>query len=371
MLRIINQIQSNFQYVPLKQVNIDATISSFAADVTITQIFRNDTILPIEAIYCFPIEEQAAIYNFTARIDHREIIAQLKEKENIYSESIDHSCSNNLGTYFLEQDEKSQDNFIINVGALPPSKECTIIISYVTELDLIQESIIRFVIPATIAPRYSPQRKGLAESLRTKSKYVQSNPYEIHFHCRIEKLKGSKQEPYIARLTSPSHHVDIDLSHQDIYLVTFDQNKTYLDRDILIDIKLSDKRANTFVIFESNAAMAAVTPFEEDCYLNLDHNQTNEFIFILDCSSSMRNENKIGLAREAMLFFLRNLPQNCYFNIIKFGTRYTCLFNESIVFYNNVNVHIAEKFISQIRADLGGTEILAPLQWLERHPSTN
>ncbi|CAF3697567.1 unnamed protein product [Adineta steineri] len=366
MLKIVNQIKSTSEYVPLKQVNIESTIRSFAADVTITQIFRNDENTSIVAVYCFPIEEQAAIYNFTARIDNREIIAQLREKNHDTQINSNNNFYQKHDTYLLEQDEKSQDNFIINVGALPPSKECVIIISYVTELDLIQGSIIRFVIPATIAPRYSPQKKGSLSRLNTK--YIQSTPYIIQFRCRIEKIYGPNQEQYIARLNSPSHLVDIDLSMDDAYMITFAQKHTYLDRDILLDIKLSDKRANTFIVLEPNAAMAAVTPFEEDCYLTLDSKQTNEFIFILDCSKSMKNENKIGFAREAMLLFLKNLPNNCYFNIIKFGTKYDCLFNESTAFYNSINVRIAEKFISQIRADLGGTEILAPLQWLERHP---
>jgi hypothetical protein len=43
--------------MPLKQVNVNATIHSFAADVTITQLFRNDETKPMEAVYCFPIEE--------------------------------------------------------------------------------------------------------------------------------------------------------------------------------------------------------------------------------------------------------------------------------------------------------------------------
>ncbi|CAF3453960.1 unnamed protein product [Rotaria sp. Silwood1] len=373
MLRISSEIKSPFEYVPLKQINIEATIRSFAADVTITQIFRNDEYTSIEAVYCFPIEEQAAIYSFTARIDNREIIAQLKEKKEVqfeYNNTLiqQQQQRQQYSTYLLEQDEKSQDTFIINVGKLPPSKECIITISYVTELDLIQDSIIRFVIPTTIAPRYDSQKKRISSPMNIKSKYVQSIPYIIEFRCRIEKIYGPNEQQYIARLNSPSHHVDIDLSVHDAYIVTFAQKNTYLDRDILLNIKLSDKRANTFIVVESNAAMAAVTPFEEDCYLTLNNKQTNEFIFILDCSGSMRNENKIGLAREAMLFFIKNLPINCYFNIIKFGAKYSCLFNESTAFYNNVNIRIAEKFISQIRADFGGTEILAPLQWLERHP---
>ncbi|CAF2911440.1 unnamed protein product [Rotaria sp. Silwood2] len=336
----------------------------------VLEIFETTSspIIIMSTVYCFPIEEQAAIYSFTARIDNREIIAQLKEKKEAQAENINALKQQQYGTYLLEQDEKSQDTFIINVGALPPSKECIITVSYVTELDLIQNSVIRFVIPTTIAPRYNSRNKRIISSVNTKSKYFQSLPYIIEFRCRIEKIYGPNQVQYIAGLNSSSHHVDIDLSVHDAYIVTFAQKNTYLDRDILLDIKLSDKRANTFVVVESNAAMAAVTPFEEDCYLTLNNKQINEFIFILDCSGSMKNENKIGLAREAMLFFIRNLPTNCYFNIIKFGAKYSCLFNESTAFYNNINIRIAEKFISQIRADLGGTEILAALQWLERHP---
>src|ERR1700728_598953 len=102
------------QYVPLKRVNVEAKIRSFAADVNITQVFRNDETTPIEAVYCFPIEEQAAIYSFTARIDDREIIAQLKEKKEAQQEYND-ALQQGHGAYLLEQDENSQDNFIINV----------------------------------------------------------------------------------------------------------------------------------------------------------------------------------------------------------------------------------------------------------------
>jgi hypothetical protein len=67
MLRIrrdtqVNTSLSQEKYVPLKRVNINATIRSFAADVVITQVFRNDEATSVEAVYCFPIEEQAAVY---------------------------------------------------------------------------------------------------------------------------------------------------------------------------------------------------------------------------------------------------------------------------------------------------------------------
>ena len=37
--------------VPLKQVQVNAKLRSFAADVTIAQVFRNDETVPVEAVY--------------------------------------------------------------------------------------------------------------------------------------------------------------------------------------------------------------------------------------------------------------------------------------------------------------------------------
>jgi hypothetical protein len=240
----LHRVATNL-HVPLKSVHVAAKIRSFAADVKITQVFRNDETNPIEAVYCFPIEERAAVYSFTARIDDREIVAQLKEKKQAQQEYTD-ALQQGHGAYLLEQDEKSQDNFIINVGALPPGKECTIVISYVTELELFQGSTIQFVVPTTIAPRYNPDQKGIAGPAGTTTKYVQSAPYTIGFRCHIDRM-GQSQDEYIARINSSSHPIQVDFSQPDAYLVTFGQENTHLDRDILLNIELAGQRANTIL----------------------------------------------------------------------------------------------------------------------------
>ena len=352
-------------FVPLKRVSVDATIRSFAADVTITQVFRNDETKSIEAVYCFPIEEQAAVYSFTARIDDREIVAQLKEKKEAQKEYSD-ALQQGHGAYLLEQDEKSQDNFIINVGALPPSKECTIIISYVTELEFIQGSTIRFVVPTTIAPRYNPDKSGISGVAGTTSKYIQSTPYTIDFRCRVDKL-GRSADEYITRVNSPSHPIQVDFSQQDAYTITFSRQNTHLDRDILLNIELASKRTNTIVAVEPGAVMASFTPTEEECRQGSSVEQTNEFIFVVDCSGSMRDENKIGLARQAMLVFHKSLPVDCQFNIIRFGSQYKSLFPQITAVYNEENARKAEELIKGMQADLGGTELMQPLKWIEEN----
>ncbi|CAF3076197.1 unnamed protein product [Rotaria sp. Silwood2] len=368
MLRIKSDASTREQkYVALKSVAIVSKIRSFGADVSITQLFRNDENQPIEAVYCFPIEENAAIYSFVAKIDDREIRAQLKEKIEAQQEYTQ-ALQQGHGAYLMEQDEKSQDIFIINVGALLPGKECQIQIMYVTELDLVSQNKIRFVVPTTIAPRYNPSVGGISSPAGTQAKYVQSAPYAIDFECQIDKLHGE-----ITSVSSSSHPIAIKFDDNK-YEITFGQKNTFMDRDIILDIELST-RTNTILAIENNdehqwALMASFTPTNEDCRKafntskNID-DVNNEFIFIVDCSGSMQDENKIGLARQAMVLFLKSLPVNCHFNIIRFGSDYRTLFNNVTEKYNEQNAKQAEQLISQMSADLGGTELLRPLQWLQ------
>ncbi|CAM4783886.1 unnamed protein product [Rotaria magnacalcarata] len=349
----------SIQYVPLKNVNIEATIRSFAADVKIRQAFRNEENTPIEAIYCFPIEERAAIYSFVAHIDDREIIAELKEKKQAQKEYCD-GIKSGHGAYLLEQNEDSCDIFMINVGGIPPSKECIITIAYVSELELASESTIRFVVPTAIAPRYDPGKGSISSSANVNYSYVHSTLYTIAFNCRIENI-GQQ----ITRINSTSHPIEVDQSQTDAYLVRFTQENTYLDRDILLDIELKSKHESSIIAVESGAVMAAFIPTDNNfCQPAISN---NEFIFIVDCSGSMGGENKISYVREAMVVFLRSLPIDCHFNIIRFGSNYESLFEESTVIYNEENVKKAEQLIEKMEANMGGTELLQPLKWLAQN----
>ena len=216
MLRIKrDSVSAQSESVPLKRLVVDARLQSFAADVTIRQIFRNNESTPIEAVYCFPIEEQAAVYAFFARIGDPEIVSQLKEKEEAQQQYND-ALRQGYGAFLLEHDEKSHDNFIINVGALPVGEECHISISYVTELDLIHNGRkIRFVVPTTIAPRYNPDPdKGeITAPANTNAKYVQASPYTIEFRCQVQK-RGVKG------VSSISHPIQVDPRREDAFIIT-------------------------------------------------------------------------------------------------------------------------------------------------------
>ena len=56
VLRFKPSNETKDAYVPLRNISVEAWIDSFAADVTLTQVFVNQEESPIEAIYVFPIE---------------------------------------------------------------------------------------------------------------------------------------------------------------------------------------------------------------------------------------------------------------------------------------------------------------------------
>jgi hypothetical protein len=85
----------------------------------------------------------------------------------------------------------------------------------------------------------------------------------------------------------------------------------------------------------------------------------------------MDDDDRINLARDAMLLYVRSLPMGAHFNIIRFGSDYEILFNDITLMtsvYGERTAKQAENLARTMEADLGGTELLAPLQYLKDHP---
>ena len=109
--------------VPLSSVHLDVKVVNFTSEVTVTQTFINQERNPIECIYNFPVEEDAAVVDFSAELEGRSFKTYVKEKTAARKE-YQHAVDNNQTAVLLE--ETKQDIFEIKVGHLSPGSGCVI-----------------------------------------------------------------------------------------------------------------------------------------------------------------------------------------------------------------------------------------------------
>lgn len=98
---------------------------------------------------------------------------------------------------------------------------------------------------------------------------------------------------------------------------------------------------------------------DADETLNSDYQLSRgEFIFLIDRSGSMAGK-RIENAKIALKSFLDKVPKNAYFNVISYGSSFKYMYQES----QTVNqVENAKNKIDTFDSDMGGTEILKPIQ---------
>ncbi|XP_042199733.1 von Willebrand factor A domain-containing protein 5B1 [Callorhinchus milii] len=154
--------------------------------------------------------------------------------------------------------------------------------------------------------------------------------YEQHLKGKSDFIKGSKKDPSSEKKTEIIRkRLNKDIPHNPVVMLNFCPN------------------------------LKAVQP-------DLRRTQ-GEFIFLIDRSGSMSGVN-IGRVKDAMIVVLKSLVPSCLFNIIGFGSTFRTLFPASRP-YNEDTLALACEHVKKMRADMGGTNISAPLSWILRQPA--
>ncbi|XP_054691317.1 von Willebrand factor A domain-containing protein 5B2 isoform X1 [Grus americana] len=93
---------------------------------------------------------------------------------------------------------------------------------------------------------------------------------------------------------------------------------------------------------------------------------TREVIFLVDCSRTMSGPN-LDKVKEALLVALKSLPSGTLLNIAGFGADVKPFFPSSRLCSNETLRHACEHLVG-LRADTGGTNLLAALGWALAQP---
>ncbi|XP_075711046.1 von Willebrand factor A domain-containing protein 5A-like [Rhinoderma darwinii] len=358
--------------IPLQGISVDIQVKCFVADVSATLKYKNKEEKAVEAIFVFPMDEDSAVYSFEATVEGKTIVADLQEKKQAhktYAEAI----SQGQQAFLLEEDESSGDIFSCSVGNLLPGQEADVTLSFVQELQVEADGAVRFVLPAILNPRYTPegQTKNVTATLPELS--ISQIPYTLSLTARFQSAYGIMKIESSCDIT-PLKYTNDDKTEAEVALAKGHK----FDRDVELLAYFSEVNKPS-VTLEESIPDSETGSFMGDAAVMLnfypgfpetqEQSSCGEFIFVVDRSGSMEcpmnsepnAPQRIQSAKETLVLLLKSMPLGCFFNIYGFGSQFESFFPESME-YTQQSLDDAIEKVTQMQADLGGTEILEPLK---------
>ncbi|XP_075768060.1 von Willebrand factor A domain-containing protein 5A-like isoform X2 [Pelodiscus sinensis] len=367
--------------VPLRSGSVAVLVRGFVADVACELRYRNEEPGPVEAVFVFPLDAEAAVYAFQAQLGGTRVEAQLREKEQareLYGDAL----AGGQTSFLLE--EAGGDVFSCSLGNLPPGAEAALTLRYVCELPREPDGAARFVLPIVLRPRYAPQGWAGEDVIQGVPRAPPGElPYTLSLSATLESPHGVERVVSNCPLTPLSYSGGGRSSAQ----VSLAEQPPW-DRDVELLVYYTEPHKPSAVLeaglpgaepgslMGDPAVMVTLLPKLPEA--GPGRSSAGEFIFLLDRSGSMDcamddradSPPRIESAKETLVLLLKSLPLGCYFNIYGFGSEFESFYPQSVEYTQQTMAESLQR-VQRLHADLGGTEILAPLRAIYRSPGRN
>jgi Ca-activated chloride channel homolog len=357
--------QGETEQLPLKSTNVDVNISGVIADVNVKQTYSNTGIKPIEAIYVFPASTRAAVYKMVMKVNDREIIAIVEEKQQartMYEEA------KNQGKTASLLEEHRPNVFQMNVANIMPGATIEVSMSY-TELLIPTDKVYEFMYPTVVGPRYVSKNETESGSAENWT----ANPYTeegVKPKSTLDIKVNIEAGMPIKEIRCETHKNKISYEAKSKANITLNE-KDGGNRDFIVQYRLAGNSIESGVLLYEdpngeNYFLAMMQPPQRVTYQQI---APREYVFIIDVSGSMSGF-PLDISKEIMRKLLGNLNSTDKFNIVLFagGSK---VYSEKSLPATKQNVSKAIDFMDNLRGG-GGTELLSALKTaMELNPDDN
>ncbi|HEX8367107.1 MAG TPA: TonB family protein [Pyrinomonadaceae bacterium] len=345
---------------PLKHTDVKAEISGFLARVKVTQEFENNFSDKIEAVYVFPLPQNAAVDDMTMRLGERVVRGKIMKREEA-REVYEAAKSNGQIAGLLDQERPNI--FTQSVANILPGEKVIIEISYVETLKY-EDGQYEFVFPMVVGPRYIPgtatgqQGGGFSpdtDKVPDASKITPNAAKERAGHDISIEVRLDAGVPF-ENVASKSHQIESNRLSAGSSLIRLKNEKTIPNKDFILRYDVAGKKIEDAVLLHraekggyftlilqppDNVRPQDVTP--------------KEIVFVLDTSGSMSGF-PIEKAKESMKLALDGLNPQDTFNLITFAGDTAVLFDKPVP-ATAENLRKAQAFLES-RQGGGGTEMM-------------
>ena len=346
--------------LPLESTSVDANISGYIATVNVLQKYHNPYRDKIEAVYVFPLPQNAAVTDFVMIVGDRKIRGIIREKEEaqrIYQQAKSQGYRASLLT------QERPNIFKQSVANIEPGKRIDISITFFNTLKY-ENGEYEFVFPTVVGPRYNPagQTDGIgavgrdaysASGQSTDVHYL--NPNETSAH-NIDINVDIDAGVSIEKVYSNSHVINVDKKTPSHAVVKLSPNDRIPNKDFVLRYKTSGSEVKTAMMVhkgdKGNYFTLLLQPPED---LKGLPRIPREMVFVLDCSGSMSG-GPLDKVKEAIRRALRNLNADDTFQIIRFSSNASALGPDPVP-ATPKNVKKGLKYLDSLYSE-GGTEMI-------------
>jgi Ca-activated chloride channel family protein len=374
-LGIIGKDGSVKSTCPLRHTEVRGAISGFLARVAVTQIFENTASQKIEAVYTFPLPDNAAVDDMTIQIGSRTVRGVIRKREEARAM---YEKAKQTGHVAALLDQERPNIFTQSVANILPGEQVTVTISYLQTLEY-EAGAYQFVFPMVVGPRYIPgqptgkQAGGWApdtDKVPDASKItppVTPQGSRAGHDISIE-LAIDAGVPLL-EVSSSTHELEVERPGASLAKVKLKNLAEIPNQDFILKYDVAGEQISDAVLSQSESQAVSRAKSAGGGYFTLilqppaqlaeSDITPKELVFVLDTSGSMMGF-PIEKAKELINHALDELYPGDTFNLITFSGDTRILFPEP-VYPTAENIQKARAVLNAQRG-WGGTEMMAAIR---------
>lgn len=352
---------------PLKHTAVKAEITGFISRVVVTQQFENPFKDKIEAVYTFPLPQNAAVDDMTMIVGERTIKGKILPRDE--AQAVYEAAKSSGKTAGL-LDQERPNIFTQSVANILPGEQVKITISYVETLRY-QNGFYEFVFPMVVGPRYVPgaptgesRGNGFAsdtdrvpDASRITPKAAPAGMRSGHDISLEVTLDAGL---IVDNIASKTHAINMDRPNPRSAHLRLRESSTIPNKDFILRYDVAGKAIQDAVLAHRSASGGYFTMILQPPDRVAPEDVTpKELVFVLDTSGSMQGF-PIEKAKETMKLALDNLYPSDTFNLITFSGDTHILFPQPVP-ATKANRAKAQAFL-QSRSGAGGTEMMKAIK---------
>ncbi|NEQ10484.1 MAG: after-VIT domain-containing protein [Moorea sp. SIO4E2] len=357
---------------PLKHTDVYAKITGHLSRVEVTQTFENPFSQPLEAVYIFPLPDEAAVDQMEIKLSDRIIEGNIKKREDAQT-IYEQACSQGRSAGLLEQE---RDNiFTQSLAHIKPGEQIEVTLRYTDQLQF-QGGNYEFVFPMVVGPRFIPgtpiDESGDTDFVPDASRITPPLiPPDIRSGHDIGVTVEIDAGVAITEIYSTSHQINIEqlnIEQQGAILrVKLSQEDTIPNKDLILRYGIAKEQTQTTLLTHSdqrgNHFAVYLIPALD---YSTDEIVPKDVVFVIDTSGSQMGDPLLK-SQELMRRFINGLNPKDTFTIIDVSDRATQLSTKPLS-NSPQNCRKAINYINQLKAN-GGTYLLKGIRHLLNLPA--